>query len=341
MPRSLLPLLAAAALLALAACSDSSPLTGPAPTLTPSLDASPNGPARRIFELRDAAYGARTGGSKPSSGTGIYYHGGPVFQSGTNVVAVYWASDTIYRNGPIPGTSSVTSSANDKSLIGQFLRGLGGSNYFNINHTYTDGSGNLIANAVNYVGYWANNQNVPVDGQNVSDTDMANMLASGFKSGALHYQANTLYAIFTAGTVNLGGGFGTQYCAYHTHATILTDQGSQTVLYAAMPYDWAYPSGCSVLTSSTAPNNDVGADTEVNTLAHETEETTTDELGNAWYDRRGYENADKCAWNFGSENTGSTLNSSGVWNIALLDGSEYLVQMNWINSGSGGCRQGN
>ena len=26
-------------------------------------------------------------------------------------------------------------------------------------------------------------------------------------------------------------------------------------------------------------------------MAHEIEETTTDELGTAWYDRRGYENA--------------------------------------------------
>ena len=41
-------------------------------------------------------------------------------------------------------------------------------------------------------------------------------------------------------------------------------------------------------------------------------------MGNAWYDTRGYENADKCTWNFG--------------------GKHFLVQQNWINAGTGGCR---
>jgi len=338
MPRIRITVLAAASLVALAACSDSPPLTGPGAGIAPSLDASPNTPARRIFELRTANYGAKPGGGgRPGSGTGINYHGGPVFQSGTNVVAIYWAGGPIYNGGPAAGSTGT--GAADGSVVGAFLRGLGGSPYFNINSTYTDGSGRAIANSVTYVGYWANNANVPANGQTVTDADMANMLAAGFASGKLHYQANTLYAIFTAGTVNLGGGFGTQYCAYHTHATVATDQGSQTVLYAAMPYDWAYPSGCSAVTSATAPNNDPAADAEVNTLAHETEETTTDEMGNAWYDRRGYENADKCAWNFGTETTGhGSLNPNGVWNITV-GGADYLVQQNWVNAGSGGCLQ--
>ena len=37
---------------------------------------------------------------------------------------------------------------------------------------------------------------------------------------------------------------------------------------------------------------DPGADFEVNTLGHEIEETTTDLMGTAWFDSRGYENAE-------------------------------------------------
>jgi hypothetical protein len=73
----------------------------------------------------------------------------------------------------------------------------------------------------------------------------------------------------------------------------------------------------------------------VNTLAHEIEETTTDEMANAWWDRQGYENADKCAWNWGTTST----SGGGYWNITV-GGKHFLVQQNWINSGSGGCRQG-
>ena len=36
------------------------------------------------------------------------------------------------------------------------------------------------------------------------------------------------------------------------------------------------------------------------------EETATDPDLNAWYDRRGYENADKCAWTFGTTYTVAT-----------------------------------
>jgi hypothetical protein len=106
---------------------------------------------------------------------------------------------------------------------------------------------------------------------------------------------------------------------------------NRTVLYAAMPYNYAYPSACT--NGTAAPNGDPGADAEVNTLAHETEETTTDLMGNAWFDSRGYENADKCAWNFG---TTSIASNGGVWNITV-GGKNFLVQQNWVNAGSGGC----
>ncbi|HXI33308.1 MAG TPA: hypothetical protein VNH63_04445, partial [Gemmatimonadales bacterium] len=77
------------------------------------------------------------GGGGKKANTGIFYHGGPVFYQ-TNVVAVYWAGSTIYNGGPTAGTTGPGSA--DGSLIGYFLRNLGGSPYFNINTTYFDGT---------------------------------------------------------------------------------------------------------------------------------------------------------------------------------------------------------
>ena len=130
--------------------------------------------------------------------------------------------------------------------------------------------------------------------------------------------------------MNLGGGFGSQYCAYHTHGA--TAQGN--VFYAAMPYNQQYPTGCTSQFAS--PNADVAANSEINTLAHEIEETTTDDMGNAWYDSRGNENADKCAWTWG---TTSTIAGGGVYNQSY-NGKYFLVQQNWVNAGSGGCTTG-
>jgi len=284
--------------------------------------------SRRDHELNNMPSVARANPHGGGGGTGIEYHGGPVLGAATNVVAIYWASSPIYTGGPAAGTTG--SGASDGSLIGHFLRNLGGSSYFNINTTYTDGAGVKIANVVNYNGFWANNASAPTGTQNVTDAQILSMLGSGFTSGKIVYDPNTVYLVFTAGTVNLGGGFGSQYCAYHWNGMASTPAGSKRVLYAAMPYDAAYPSACT--NGTAAPNGDVGADAEVNTLAHEIEEATTDPLGTAWYDRRGYENADKCAWTWG---TTSTV-GGGVWNITI-GGKHFLVQQNWVNAGSGGC----
>jgi hypothetical protein len=337
--RSALCVAAALAALSVAACAPDS--TPTAPTTTPAVpvfdrvggdNGTSQGEGRHhVFELRGGSgvQAARPRGG--GGGTGISYHGGPVLLTGTNVAAVYWSNATIYQSGPAPGTSG--QGASDSSLVGYFLRNLGGSPYFNINTTYTNGGTSHIANVVKYTQYWANKTSAPTGTQTVSDAQMLAMLQSGFNSGVLTYDPNTLYAIFTAGAVNLGGGFGGanfQYCAYHTHGTVtLTGVGSKTVLYAAMPYDAAYPSYC---TANAAPNGDFGADAEVNTLAHEVEETTTDMLGTAWWDNRGYENADKCAWNFGS-----VFSSGGSVANITVGAKKFLVQQNWVNAGSGGC----
>jgi len=268
---------------------------------------------------------------RPGSGggtNGISYHGGPVLQNGIKVVAIYWASSTIYPGGPSVG--AVGAGSGDGSNVGLFLRNLGASPYFAINSTYTGSSGQPITASVQYTNYWANGTNAPSGTTNVSDAQMLSMLQSGFASGAITYDPSTLYLIMTSGKVNLGGGFGTQYCAYHYNGNVVVNGSTKNVLYAAMPYDAAYPSGCT--NGSGSPNNDAGADAEVNTLGHEIEETLTDMLGTAWFDTRGYENADKCAWTWGT-----TYTSNGALANMNIGGKDFLVQQNWVNASGGYC----
>ena len=337
-------IIASAALLGLAACSDSVTEVAAPADLKPSMTqySEFNDSHGHVMKVKDEGKKDADDAQKdakneakvhPGQGTGIYFHGGPVLQSGTKVVAIYWApsaNQPIYANAPSSGTGGGNG---DNSLVGFFLSNLGGSPYFNINSTYTNGT-TAIQNSVTYSGYWVNTSSAPSGTQRVTDTQMIAMLQSGFDSGALTYDDHTLYAIFTTGKVNLGGGFGTQYCAYHTHGTVTINGASKTALYAAMPYDYAYPGSC---TNGTAPANgsvDPGADGEVNTLAHEIEETTTDMMGNAWFDNKGYENADKCAWTWGSTYTSA---AGGLANMKI-GGKDFLVQQNWVNSGNGGCR---
>lgn len=328
-----------AASLALAASCSDSPTRIAAPVAGgPSFDQAgvPNAsagenPNRHFFALRgvpDAkgSHGGGGGGGGTSTNTGIQYHGGPVIYSPA-VAAIYWSSSTIYNNGPTPGTAGAGSA--DGSLVSYFLSHLGGSAYWNINSTYYDGTNTHVNNSLAYTQYWAANANVPASGASVSDAQVQAEVVSGFTSGALSYDPTTLYVVFSGPGVNLGGGFGSQYCAYHGHFT----WNGNDVKYAVMPYAQDYPSGCTA-GSNISPNSDPAAAAEVNVLAHETEETATDEDLNAWYDRRGYENADKCAWNFGTTQTGT----SGTFN-QTIGGVNWLIQMNWVNAGSGGCLQ--
>ncbi|HEV2086438.1 MAG TPA: hypothetical protein VGR09_15285 [Gemmatimonadales bacterium] len=306
--------------IAAAACTDTQmPTQPPSPTAPELLQVQGKSHIHIMLRKPNPPASAAAG---RGHGTGIFYHGGPILYA-TNVAAIYWATSPIYAGGPPAGTTGT--GAQDGSLVGFFLRNLGGSPYFNINTTYYDGTGTPVQNSVTYTQFWAD-ANGPSG--TVSDAQVQQEILTGFTSGTLTYDASTLYAVFSGPGVNLGGGFGTQYCAYHGHFS----STSGDVKYAVMPYDWDDPAGCSAI-AGVGPNGDPAADTEVNTLAHETEETTTDADLNAWYDRRGYENADKCAWTFGATYTttnGSTANMN-------LRGKDFLIQRNWVNAGSGGC----
>jgi len=68
-------------------------------------------------------------------------------------------------------------------------------------------------------------------------------------------------------------------------------------------------------------------------IAHELEEAVTDPDLNAWWDTNGAENADKCAWTFGTTYAAPNGSSANM-KIGCRD---YLIQQNWVNQGSGFC----
>ncbi len=93
-----------------------------------------------------------------------------------------------------------------------------------------------------------------------------------------------------------------------------------------MPYADTDPSACD---AGNHPNNN-DADATINVTSHEHNETITDELGNAWYDRRGYENGDKCAWKFGTQLGGG----SGAQYNQVINTHHYELQQAWSNHSS-------
>ena len=240
---------------------------------------------------------------------GISYHGGPLIL-GTSHAYYIW-----YGNW----------SGNTATMIlSNFAAALGGSAYYHINTTYTNGSGTSVTNAVQLVSSSIDNYS---QGSVLTDASVNAIVTNALNTGALAKDTNAVYFVLTSADVTETSGFCTQYCGWHSHASI----DSLDIKYAFVGNPDQCPSACEAQTVS--PNGNAGADGMASIIAHEFEEAVTDPDLNAWYDSRGQENADKCAWTFGT----SYVTSNGSLANMSLGGANYLIQQNWVNAGGGYC----
>jgi Phosphate-induced protein 1 conserved region len=243
---------------------------------------------------------------------GIAYHNGPVMTSaaGVNVYYIWYGNWANY---------SAT-----QSILRNFASSLSFSPLFNTNTSYYDANKLKVVNrvtlsATEYVDNYS-------QGAALTDAGVARVVAGAIGTGIP--DANGVYFVLTSPDVQETSGFGTQYCGWHTYTTIANKRVKYS--FVGNPVLIA-PYGCGVRNPS--PNGDGGADAMASVIFHELSETVTDPQLNAWYDTRGYENADKCAWTFGptfSAPNGATAN-------VLLGANYYLIQQNWVNAGGGYC----
>jgi hypothetical protein len=245
---------------------------------------------------------ARPGGG----GSNLSYHNGPVDRT-AKVVFIFWNGNNGagYSSGYTTGLQSFRNQFGTTShyaTIGQYYDTTG-----NIN-----GAVNLAAGTAD----WFDNTNSLPSNGNVSDSLVQAEVSRYLQSNA--FDNSTIYEVVLPATLQGGtsvysssgnsdscGGPSLSYCAYHSHYT----SGSNTVKYSIEPYPSC--SGCSVSGWSAVQNQE-------HFVCHETREAVTDELGNAWYDGRGYEADDKCAWS----------------PAPFLDGN-YGYQYEWSNSNTG------
>jgi len=254
------------------------------------------------------AHPGEAGKAKPQRGNGINYHGGPLILGGTHVYYIWY--------GNWSGNSATT-------ILTDFAGNIGGSPYFNINTTYYDGSNTHVSNIVTFGGAAFDSYSA---GTSLSDSAIQGVVSRAISSNALPKDTNGVYFVLTSADVTASSGFCTQYCGWHTSGTI---SGSD-IKYSFVGNPDRCPSACEDQT--TGPNGNAGADGMASIIAHELEEATTDPDLNAWYDTRGQENADKCAWTFGA-----TYTVNGAAANMRLGSRDYLIQRNWVNAFGGYC----
>ncbi len=264
-----------------------------------------------------------------SSGSNLTYHNGPVMHT-NKVYAIYWVP---------PG---YTVDSGYESLINRFFSDVGAdsgktTNVYFSDTQYYDGTGK-IAYSSGLAGSYVDTNPLPASGCTdsytsvcVSDAQLQSEISKVIKTNGWTANSSTEFFMFTAKGIGSCSGSScafSQYCAYHSWS----GSGSTATIYANMPYADTVPSACD---SGQHPNND-DADATINVASHEHNESITDEQGSAWYDRRGYEDGDKCAWNFG---TALGSNTYGEYN-QLINGHDYYLQQEWSNQSSGCVLQG-
>jgi hypothetical protein len=251
--------------------------------------------------------GNASGKAGPNN-NGIFYHGGPLILGGTNVYYIWY--------GNWSGNTATT-------ILTDLATNIGGSPYFNINTTYYDGSNIHVPGIVNYSGSTTDSYS---HGTALSDAQIQAVVSSAITTHKLPSDTRGVYFVLTSADVTATSGFCTQYCGWHTHGTI----AGADIKYSFIGNPDRCPSACEAQT--TGPNGNAGADGMASIISHELEEATTDPDLNAWYDRRGQENADKCAWTFGT-----TYTANGAQANMKLGTRDYLIQRNWVNASGGYC----
>jgi len=199
-------------------------------------------------------------------------HGGPTITS-AKVVFIFWGPS--FSNAGSADQAYATTLQNFRNQFGT-------TGEFNVITQY---SGIQLANLGSGTADMFDTTTPPT---NVTDAIVQGEVNKYLSTHA--FNSSTIYEVVipsssysSSGSSTSCGGPSLSYCAYHGNFA----SGSNDVKYSIEPYPSC--SGCQVAGWTAAQNQE-------HFVCHETREAVTDPDLNAWFDRRGNEADDKCAW---------------------------------------------
>jgi len=254
----------------------------------------------------------------------IVYHNGEVMPGGSNVYFVWYGC--WWTNGCFPGNDQVT-----MGILTDFIINVGGSPIAMINTMYPDATGAAPSGGVTYGGA---GQDAYSRGASLTDADVQAVVLNQISTGQLPMDSRGIYIVLASSDVTADG-FCTNFAQYHSYF-VTTGIGvkygfignPRRCPLSAAP-QFVAPNGALLPT----PNGDFGADGMATLMLHVIAGTLTDPYLNAWFDRYGLENSDKCLGSFGP--TYATAN--GAQANMRLGVRDFLIQQLWVNTGKGYC----
>ena len=209
-----------------------------------------------------------------------------------------------WYGGPVMHSRWTNSSfTGDKvSRLDYLYSHVGGSGYAHSNSEYTDGLGNVNVTDISKGSDLTDPSATPSGAPSTSQ-----VLAEVAYATNNNPVPNAYYPVYSDQPRGSAG-----YCAWHSTGTI---KGIEVQFGFFFNLDG--DPGCDPQASLSLGHSQ-GLSALANVSGHELSEMLTDPQLNAWYDQRGDENADKCAWTF----SGTVTIGSQSWKI----------QGNWSNA---------
>jgi len=256
----------------------------------------------------------------------LYHPGGSVMLPRVVTYAIFWVPPMLQTGAPTGMSAKYRPIL--KNLLSDYpahsLNNNSTQYYQNISGTtYIKNLGGLGGSYVDTRAYPASGCTDPVTpGNCLSDAQIQRevkhvMALTGWTSGLNH-----LFLVFTSS--GEGSCLDGVHCAYNYycgyHGFFSTTSG--TVIYTNQPY--ANLSVCQV-GGAPSPNGDPDGDATASIASHETTESITDPLLNAWFTAQGNEIGDLCAYDYGAP-TWDGGNANEMWN-----GDFYLLQQEFDN----------
>lgn len=230
---------------------------------------------------------AHQAGSKRSPN--MIWHNGAILNSSA-VTSIFW------------GTSwSNSSFAGDKiSGLDNWYTGFSNSNYAKTSDEYTGTNGQVGASNT-YGGHL-------VDTTAASGGNSTSAILAEVCKLIANPVSNGYYPVYTDLPRGSSG-----YCAYHSFGSC----GGTTVQFG---FFWSLDGDPGCDPGDTSGLHSQGLAALSNVSGHELSETRTDPDNGGWYDSRGQENGDKCAWTF------------NVPLVTFSNGSQWKIQGEWSNN---------
>jgi hypothetical protein len=256
----------------------------------------------------------------------MLYHDGPVLHFGQNAYVIWYGQWGL-----------TVADAKTMQVVGEFIATVGNTPYMNINSTYADGSGPASHSLV-----WAGDviDSSYAHGVELTDADIQGIILDQFLGFRLPQDPQGIYIVIASADIASND---TGFCIpgeppYHSAGTI--NGGVMNYIFLGHPNRCPTVAGPQFSgTNVPTPHDNFAGDVLAANLAHALNATYTNPRHNAWFDRYGLENADKCVDAFGRPAFGETyLTANGARaNIRLGQSGDYLIPQNWVNARRGYC----